>query len=83
MEHPIAMKFSAYFLPGPIVLKTHGLSLIYSILLNILVGISWPQQYESVFALGLTQRLWYICSDVFLRPIKVSNASSVLISVIA
>ena len=34
-------------------MKIHELSLIYSILLELLFGISWPQQYESLFALGL------------------------------
>ena len=40
------------FSSGPIILKIHELSLIYSILLKVLFGISWPQQYESLFALG-------------------------------
>ena len=34
-------------------MKIHELSLIYSILLKLLFGISRPQQYESLFALGL------------------------------
>ena len=40
------------FSSGPIILKIHELSLIYSILLKLLFGISWPLQYESLFALG-------------------------------
>ena len=40
------------FSSGPIILKIHELSLIYLILLKLLFGISWPQQYESLFALG-------------------------------
>ena len=34
-------------------MKIHELSLIYSILLKLLFAISWPQQYESLFAHGL------------------------------
>ena len=49
---PDCHEIFSIFSSGPIILKIHELSLIYSIILKVLFGISWPQQYESLFALG-------------------------------
>ena len=50
--NPHHHELSAYFL-----LKKQELRLVFAILLEILFDISWPQQFESLFALG---RMWAV-----------------------
>ena len=48
--------FSLFSL-DPIVLKIQELRQVFAILLEILFDVSWPQQFETLFALG---RMWAV-----------------------
>ena len=63
-------------------MKIHELSLIYSILLKSLFGISWPQQYESLFALGSYSKhdeylILLLSSADFIQKLLFQNTISV------